>query len=154
MIKINVIWIGKNHVGFPESGVQEFVTKIGHMAKLDVRTLEVKTKSKDADGMKKEEAERLLPLLDDKMQVILLDERGQQPDSIQFAKKLEQWVDSGKVPTFVIGGAYGFHESVLQKFPQKISLSNMVMTHQLARVVLLEQMYRALNILKGTEYHK
>ena len=58
MIKINVIWIGKNHVGFPESGVQEFVTKIGHMAKLDVRTLEVKTKSKDAEGMKKEEAER------------------------------------------------------------------------------------------------
>ena len=110
--------------------------------------------AKHEEGMKKEEAERLLSVLDDKMNVILLDERGQQPDSVQFARKLEQWVDSGKVPTFVIGGAYGFHESVLQKFPQKISLSNMVMTHQLARVVLLEQIYRALNILKGTEYHK
>jgi len=154
MIKINIIWIGKNHPGFPEMGVQEFVTKIGHMAKLDIKTLDMKLKSKEIDGIKKEEAEKLLTVLDDKMEVILLDERGKQPDSVQFSKSLERWVDSGKIPTFIIGGAFGFHQSILDKFPQKVALSSFVMTHQLARIVLLEQIYRALNILKGTEYHK
>ena len=86
--------------------------------------------------------------------MILLDERGKQLDSIQFAKQLEQWSGSGKVPTFVIGGAYGFVEEAREKYPNWIALSKMVMTHQLIRVVLLEQFYRALNIQKGTGYHK
>lgn len=154
MIKLKVVWVGKTQEGFPKEGVQEFEQKLKHMCSIEIRTVEVKGKISDEGKLKTEEWKKIEAEIGEKDLVILLDERGKQLDSIQFAKQLEQWSGSGKVPTFVIGGAYGFVEDAREKYSNWIALSKMVMTHQLIRVVLLEQIYRALNIQKGTGYHK
>jgi 23S rRNA (pseudouridine1915-N3)-methyltransferase len=86
--------------------------------------------------------------------VILLDERGPQWPSVQFASRLEQWRQgSHKRVVFVIGSAYGFDQDVYNKADQLLGLSAMTLPHQLCRLMMLEQIYRACTILRGESYH-
>lgn len=86
--------------------------------------------------------------------IILLDERGPQLTSVQFAKKLDQWRQgSHKKLIFVIGSSYGFDEGILKSSDEKLSLSSMTLPHQLCRLLFLEQIYRACTILRGESYH-
>ncbi len=102
----------------------------------------------------KSEARRLLPKFD-KGIYIALTERGRSMDSRSFARWLEHLhATSGRTVTFVIGGPYGLAEEVLKRADYSLSLSSLTFSHQLVRVVLLEQLYRAYSILHGTDYHK
>ncbi len=86
--------------------------------------------------------------------IILLDERGPQWSSVQFASKLEQWRQgTHKRVVFVIGSAYGFDQVVYDKADQLLGLSAMTLPHQLCRLMMLEQIYRACTILRGESYH-
>lgn len=100
------------------------------------------------------ESETILKRLGEKKTLILLDERGKRYDSIAFAKKLEHWqVNAREGIVFLIGGAHGFDEALYSRAQDKVSLSDMTFSHQLIRLIFLEQLYRAHTILRGEKYH-
>ena len=105
--------------------------------------------------IKQKEAERLIKYMRDNMYIIALDLQGKEFDSLVFADHLEKIMLRGNSHiTFVIGGSLGLHPSVLQRADERICFSKMTFPHQLMRVILLEQIYRANRILKGEPYHK
>ena len=86
--------------------------------------------------------------------IILLDEKGPQMSSVQFARRLDQWRQgSHKRLIFIIGSAYGYDSSVYEMAGETLGLSSMTLPHQICRIVFLEQVYRACSILKGESYH-
>lgn len=104
--------------------------------------------------LKKEEAKLFFNHLDNSDTVILLDEKGKQYTSREFASKIDQWMNaSTKHLAFLIGGAYGFSDEIYERAQGKISLSKMTFTHQMVRLFFVEQIYRASTILAGKPYH-
>ena len=111
-------------------------------------------KSLTAEQVKEKEAELLLSKLEQTDEVILLDERGKTFTSVQFSRFLEErLLYSAKNVTFVIGGAYGFSERVYERADSLFSLSAMTFSHQMIRLLFVEQLYRAMTIIKGEPYH-
>ncbi|MFZ4648648.1 MAG: 23S rRNA (pseudouridine(1915)-N(3))-methyltransferase RlmH [Patescibacteria group bacterium] len=152
MLDITLITVGKikdeNHKKIAEN----YLKRLKPFARLE--TIEIKASSFSAstkDKAKKEEADRLQEVITKRSSsaVFLLAEEGVEYDSISFAKSFEK-ID-GPI-TLVVAGALGWGKELRQKYP-KISLSKLTMPHELARVVLLEQIYRAALILANKEYH-
>lgn len=107
----------------------------------------------DKDNVLKREGDRILRVLPDSTKVVALDKSGKQYSSREFAQQLGQWTQRGQHLSFVIGGALGLSQNVLEKANTTLSLSKMTFTHQMTRVILVEQIYRALTILHGKVYH-
>ena len=106
------------------------------------------------DAQKKKEAEIILKNINSGDQVILLDEQGKEFTSVQFSAFLEKkMIGSIQHLVFIIGGPYGFDETVYQRADSKLSLSKMTFSHQMIRLFFLEQLYRAYTILKNEPYH-
>ncbi|HEY8278850.1 MAG TPA: 23S rRNA (pseudouridine(1915)-N(3))-methyltransferase RlmH [Bdellovibrionota bacterium] len=153
-MKFTLIAFGRSKFPFVEKGVAHYLENIGHMAEAELVEL------KDQDSDPKKESEHLLDALkkrkfldDGKVRVFLLDEKGKLQGSREFAASLGALRDQGVQRfVFVIGGAYGFPDEVKTRFPL-LSLSKLTFPHDLARVVLAEQLYRALHILAGGKYH-
>ena len=104
--------------------------------------------------LKKEEAKLFLNQTENSDYIILLDEKGKQFTSREFSAKIEQWMNSSvKKVSFFIGGAYGFSEEIYERANEKIALSKMTFTHQMIRLFMMEQFYRADQILQGKPYH-
>ena len=152
------LWtIGKPKFTFINEGEQEFVRRIRHYSKFSIESVEVKLSSRKnltSSDVKIAESEAILKRIGDKKILILLDERGKRYDSIDFAKKLEHWrMNARDGLVFLIGGAYGFDEALYSRAHDKVSLSDMTFSHQLIRLIFLEQLYRAHTILRGEKYH-
>lgn len=111
-------------------------------------------KNLSPDQLKKEEAKLFFNHLEGGDTVVLLDEKGKQYTSREFASKIDNWMNiSTKHLAFLVGGAYGFSDEVYQRAQEKISLSKMTFTHQMVRLFFVEQIYRASTILQGKPYH-
>ncbi|MCA9569125.1 MAG: 23S rRNA (pseudouridine(1915)-N(3))-methyltransferase RlmH, partial [Myxococcales bacterium] len=106
----------------------------------------------DVDAVRSAEGERLKKILSPREQLVALDERGERLDSHAFAAMLESLTLEGTV-TFLIGGAYGLDPSVRKAASRTVKLSDAVLNHEVARVVLFEQLYRAVTLLEGIPYH-
>ncbi len=153
-MKFTILCIGKSKFSFVEEGLNHYLEQIGHQGEGELVVL------KDQASNQKREQEQLLSALekrkyleDGKVRVFLLDEKGKEQSSRVFASTLSKLRDSGVQRfVFVIGGAYGFTDELRTRFPL-ISLSRMTFPHDLARLVLAEQLYRALQISAGTKYH-
>ena len=155
MVKITLIQLGKTHFKFVEEGFAEFSKRLSHYCKFETKTFELPTKlkSKDENQTKKAEAEIILKQIKPTDYVILLDENGKTYSSIPFAKYIENLsVQNGSI-VFIIGGAFGFDESVYNRGNAKISLSAFTFSHQLIRLIFIEQLYRCFTIIKGEPYH-
>ncbi len=112
------------------------------------------TEGSEAERIKKAEAEMVLKKLYPVDYLILLDERGKQQNSIHFSETLQNLMNRGmKRVIFLVGGAYGFHESVYERKNDMRSLSDMTFSHQIIRVMFLEQLFRAFTILNNEPYH-
>jgi 23S rRNA (pseudouridine1915-N3)-methyltransferase len=105
------------------------------------------------DGMKKQEAENIARALPTRAMVVALDERGEEFDSMGFAEMIKHTINSGRDLAFIIGGAYGLDEQVRSGADKIVALSRLTFSHELARLVLAEQIYRALSIIRGAPYH-
>ena len=106
------------------------------------------------EQIKEKEGELILKNIKNTDDVILLDERGSTFTSLEWASHLQKKMNyEGKDIVFVIGGAYGFSQKVYQRANSKMSLSKMTFSHQIIRVIFLEQLYRAFTIMKGEPYH-
>jgi 23S rRNA (pseudouridine1915-N3)-methyltransferase len=129
--------------------------KISYFVPFENKALKIKKNSRDDRNFKvKTDSEALMAELKPDDFVILFDERGQSLDSLKFSKKMENILNSGKKrAVFIIGGAYGVDQSVVDRADLKISFSVMVMNHLVAQTVALEQIYRSFMILKNLPYH-
>lgn len=127
--------------------------RIGHDAHLDLIELPA-SKQKDPLKQQQEECDRILQKLEKLDGVIcVLDETGKGMTSIKFSEELRKHFDRGDTITLVLGGAYGLTDAVRQRAQLVLKLSDMTFTHELCRIVVLEQLYRALQIQKGSGYH-
>ena len=111
-------------------------------------------KNLSPDLLKKEEGKLFLNLIENSDTVVLLDEKGKQFTSREFAAKIDSWMRSSvKKVSIIIGGAYGFSDEMYERANEKMSLSKMTFTHQMIRLFFVEQIYRADQILQGKPYH-
>lgn len=155
-VKIEFWYIGKTSFRFVKDGSTEFQQRIGRYTPFTERCIpDVKVGKKPSPSyVKAEEAKKILPLIQDQDWLVLLDEKGKRFDSIQFARQLEKWIQlSKKRIIFLVGGAWGFDQAVYQRADAKLSLSDMTFSHQLIRVLILEQLYRAFTIINNEKYH-
>lgn len=143
-MKIRILWVGKTKEPFVREGMEKYLRRLRPFA--DVATVEIKeTKEKGGRGIE-EEGERIMK---QSASYILLDERGRELTSPELASMLEGRAEVD----FVLGGPYGVSEAVRGRAAETIALSRMTLTHEMARLLLLEQLYRAVTILKGGGYH-
>ena len=149
---ITLICIGKTSEKYVSEGIGIYLERIKHYCKFNL--VEMEAGKGDETQIKKKESESLLKRVEEKDFLILLDEKGKENTSVQFAELFRHHQNiSTKNLVFVIGGSYGFSEEVYKRANAKIALSKMTFPHQLVRIIFLEQIYRAFTILKGEKYH-
>lgn len=155
-MKIKLLVIGKTDEKYLQNGIDIFSKRIPHYIPFEMKIIpDLKdTRNLTESRQKEKEGELILRQLGSGDELILLDENGQQNSSTGFAQFLEKKMLAGtRQLVFVIGGPYGFPASVYEKAVQKISLSAMTFSHQMVRLIFLEQLYRAFTIIKGEPYH-
>ncbi len=157
MTKIKLILVGKTKEAWIRQGIKHYQKLLKKYAKLEL--VEIKeekiTRSKSQKNIVDSEGKRVLEHLKGDALCIALDVSGDKLTSEQFANFFEKSLNRGQSCfTFVLGGAVGISEEVLQVCPVKLSLSRMTFTHEISRVIILEQIYRAFSILAGSKYHK
>lgn len=155
-MNVKLITIGKTSVSFLIAGEAEYQKRLKHYMRFErVDLNDIKSAQKlSQNEVKKKEGALILSKLDTNDLVVLLDERGAKMGSIQFAKWFEKkTISSVRNVVFIIGGAFGFDQSVYDRANEKISLSDLTFSHQMVRLFFLEQLYRIASILKGEKYH-
>lgn len=153
-MNFRLLMIAKSDINFVIDGISYYEKKLLHLCKLDIIAISYNKKIHDIDEVKKSEGKLIIEKIQPNEFVILLDNNGKTFNSIAFAQFIEQKNNQSiKKICFVIGGAYGFSDEVYNISNYKISLSQMTFSHQLVRVIFLEQLYRALSINKGLPYH-
>ena len=159
-MRITVVCVGKIKEKFYVQAVEEYAKRLSRYCKLEfVELPDEKTPENAGEqinaSIKAKEGDRILSVLRDDAYVIALAIEGNMLDSVQFSKKLEKLaVGSVSHIMFVIGGSLGLDRRVLSRADYKLSFSKMTFPHQLMRVVLMEQIYRAYRIMRGEPYHK
>ena len=136
--------------------IDDYAARVKHYVGFDIITIpELKnTKNLSIDQQKQQEGELILRQLQAGDHVVLLDEHGKEFRSIEFSKYMEQKMQTvSKRLLFIIGGPYGFSPDVYAKANEKLSLSRMTFSHQMIRLIFVEQLYRAMTIMRGEPYH-
>ncbi|HUN16346.1 MAG TPA: 23S rRNA (pseudouridine(1915)-N(3))-methyltransferase RlmH [Saprospiraceae bacterium] len=154
-MKIELIVIGKTNFSFIEEGIMEYKSRINHFINFEIIVLpDVKQKLPIAK-LKEKESEVLLNYIQSKdMELYLLDDKGKEYTSIDFSLIIQDKVNIvRKDLAFIVGGAYGFSQVVYKTIPNKISFSRFTFSHQLIRLIFVEQLYRAFTIIKNLPYH-
>ncbi len=154
-MKLTIIHTGKTKSSCIQAGCEDYHERIKkYLPFHECCTNGVRSRGSDTpDIMKKKEGEQLLGLINPADSLILFDEKGRTFNSVAFASFLEKMFMSGRPLVFATGGAYGFSDNVYKRADEKISLSEMTFSHQLVRIIIAEQIYRALTILRGEKYH-
>jgi 23S rRNA (pseudouridine1915-N3)-methyltransferase len=154
-MKITLLVVGKTTDNRLVSLIDEYRQRLVHYVPFELVVLpDLKNaKSLTEEQVKGAEGEAILRFLTPAMDVVLLDEHGREYRSIEFADFLQKKMGSGRDLTLVIGGPYGFSPAVYQRANSKFSLSQMTFSHQMIRLMAIEQIYRAMTILRGEPYH-
>lgn len=151
---VRLVVVGAMKELWLRAAIEEYTKRLKKYASVKVEMLASKRKSfSSIKEQNRYEAALILPVFSETDFVILLDDKGQQFTSEAFAKQLEKYAVNGTKIVFVIGGAYGFDEAVYARANAKMSLSAMTFSHQMVRLIFVEQLYRAMTILKGEPYH-
>ena len=155
-MKLFVICLGKTGERFIQEGMAKYLRYLKPYVDIEVKELrEEKIHDlKDAPIVRKREAEKIFKAMPSGAVLAALDERGREFTSHEFAHFLNDQIESGiRKTAFVLGGAMGLDESITEKADKVIAMSRWTFTHEMARLVLLEQIYRAFTIIKGKTYH-
>jgi 23S rRNA (pseudouridine1915-N3)-methyltransferase len=156
IMKIQFWSIGKSHEGFVKEGIEQFTKRISNYFPVEWTIIPMPRNAGIMEPaiLKIKEGEALCTLIAKEDYVVLLDERGKTFTSETFSKFIEQrTVESVRNLVFIIGGAYGVSDSITQRANFKWSLSSLVFPHQLVRLILAEQVYRACSIMRNEKYH-
>ena len=153
-MNIKLLYIGKNKNNNIETLIENYEDKIKHFINFKIQCLKTKNKSSQKSSIIKFDSEIIFKNLKKEDIIILLDEKGKDFNSMEFSKFLEERMIRGvKNLTFVIGGAYGFSKELREFSKNKISLSKMTFSHDMARLFFVEQLYRSLTIINNIPYH-
>lgn len=153
-MNIKLLYIGKNKNNNIETLIENYEDKIKHFINFKIQCLKTKNKSSQKSSIIKFDSEIIFKNLKKEDIIILLDEKGKDFNSMEFSKFLEERIIRGvKNLTFVIGGAYGFSKELREFVKNKISLSKMTFSHDMARLFFVEQLYRSLTIINNIPYH-
>lgn len=159
-MQYTILCVGKIKEKFFSQAVAEYTKRLSRHVRVEITEVADEKTPDGASGtmedmIRKKEGDRLLAKIKDSMYVIALDLQGKEFDSVSFAGHLGECMLQGKSHlVFVIGGSLGLHPSVLERCDERISFSKFTFPHQLMRVILLEQIYRANRILHHEPYHK
>ena len=154
-MNIECIFLGQTSEGYLEKGIADFQKRLERYCQVSVKVVKER-KGRMADQVRIDtEGRDLLEQIEPKSLIVALDRTGRQVGSEAFAALFQQWQDQNRrSASFIIGGALGLSQEVLAAADLVLSLSMMTFTHEMARMILLEQVYRAFTILAGSKYHK
>ena len=150
-----MIVIGRTTDKHFEAVISDYAARVCHYMPFAINVVpELRnTKSLSAEQQKRAEGEMLLKLIQPQDWVVLLDEHGQELRSVELASWLERKRTAARRLVFIIGGPYGFSPDIYERANEKLSLSRLTFSHQMVRLVFVEQIYRACTIIKGEPYH-
>lgn len=154
-MRLTLLVVGKTTDKHLEILIDEYRRRLTHYLSFELAVIpELKNaKNLSHDQQKQAEAELILRYVTPSTDLVLLDERGREFRSIEFADYLQKKMSAGRDVLMVVGGPYGFAPSVYDRANGKISLSQMTFSHQMIRLLFVEQIYRAMTILRGEPYH-
>lgn len=155
-MKFFILAVGNKMPDWVRTGYSEYIKRLPR--EITVNLIEVKPEKrvsgKQTEQLLFAECQRIRAALPSDCQIVVLDENGQQWTTVKFAGVIKQWaIDSGAI-AFVIGGADGLHSDIKHSASEMIALSKLTLPHGLVRVLLAEQIYRAVSIIKGHPYHR
>lgn len=150
---IKVVCVGKIKEKFFKEALEEYIKRLSKYTKLEI--IEVSDYSNDnIDIVLSKEKEQIMRYINEKDYIITLEIEGKSMNSLEFAQTIDSILTTNPNITFIIGGSYGIHQDIKDKSKLKLSFSSFTFPHQLFRVILLEQVYRAFKILNNEAYHK
>ena len=153
-MKILLLVVGKTNIEYLSEGIEIFSKRLSHYLPFEICIIKDVKQKKDMKLLKNKEGEQIISFLKSGDQLILLDERGNEFTSVGFSGFIQRKMNEGsKRIIFVIGGAYGFSDDVYKRASGKIAMSKMTFSHQMIRLIFVEQLYRAMTIIKGEAYH-
>ena len=154
-MKTELVVVGKTTNKHIQACIDDYIERLGHYMSFGLTIIpELKnTKAMTAEQQKEREGELILQRLSTTDTLVLLDEKGTEFRSIEMAAWLQKKQLSARRLVFVIGGPYGFSPEVYDRANEKLSLSRLTFSHQMVRIVFVEQLYRACTIIKGEPYH-
>jgi 23S rRNA (pseudouridine1915-N3)-methyltransferase len=153
-VRLRILAVGRDRSGLYAPAIEEYAGRLKRYARFElVEVPEARTLA-GTPRAREEEGEALLAKISPREQVVALDERGDELTSAGLAEHVRRWQARGQDVTLVIGGADGLAPGVLARAGEKLALSRFTLAHRLARLVLVEQLYRAFTILRGEPYHK
>lgn len=154
---IKLFFIGKTVFSYINDGIIIFEKRLSHYAPFEIITIDSSKKSgtsKNELVQKQHEADLILKKIKPNDYIVLLDEKGKEYNSVQFSGALQKLMSSLQSNLiFIVGGAYGFDEKVYKRANMLLSLSKMTFSHQVIRLFFLEQLYRAMTIIRNEPYH-
>lgn len=154
-MRLVILCPGKIREPWLQAGVDEYIRRLSRYAQVSIQTVDDVPDSWPTAKALEEEGRRMLSKLRPQSFVVALDLKGQQPDSPELAKLLPEWLRlGGSEVVFIIGGSNGMAPEIIQRAQARLCLSRMTFTHQMTRLLLLEQCYRAFKIDAGEPYHK
>jgi 23S rRNA (pseudouridine1915-N3)-methyltransferase len=153
-MNIKLLYIGKNKSSNIETLIENYEKKIKHFINFEIQCLKNKKRSFDKSSTIKSDSGLILKNLNKEDFIILLDEKGTEYNSLDFSNFInKQMINGFKNITFVVGGAYGFNEEIRGFVKNKMALSKMTFSHDMARLFFVEQLYRSLTIINNIPYH-
>lgn len=153
-MRLRIVAVGRDRSGLYAPAVEEYARRLARHVKLEIVEVPEARRHAGTPRAKEEEGEAILARLSERERVVLLDERGKEETSLEFARRVERWLGGAQDVALVLGGAEGLAPAVRERAKESLALSRMTLAHRLARLVLLEQLYRAVTILRGEPYHK
>ncbi len=153
-MKLRVIAVGRDRSGLYAPAVEEYAKRLARQARFELVEVPEARKHAGTPQARIEEGATLLAKLGPRERVVALDERGDELTSQELAVRVGRWLERGQDVALVIGGADGLAPEVLSRADERLALSRFTLAHRLARLVLVEQLYRAMTILRGEPYHK
>ena len=155
-MRFELLFLGKTKEKYLAEGIEDYAKRLSHYIKVEIKTVkESKQKKGEPENLQIERESETLLKSAQSPYLVCLDRIGKQLDSIALAKQIGHWEMQGlKKISFVIGGPLGLSKTILKKADLLLSLSPMTFTHDMTRLLLLEQLYRAFTIKAGEKYHK
>ena len=155
-MKLKLLMVGKTDAAYVQEGMTEYAKRIKKYIRFEVDFIPDlrNRKSLSIAEQKTQEGILILNQLKSSDHVVLLDEAGEMFSSVEFAQRLQKFMNAGYTQVvFIIGGPYGFSEEVVARAQMKVSLSKMTFSHQMVRLFIAEQLYRGFSILRNEPYH-
>lgn len=155
-VKVNLLVVGVSNNPHFIAAQRDYESRLVHYIPFEMQVIpDIKnTRNLSEEQQKQREGEQILKALQPGDYVVLLDEHGKEPRSVELAAWMQAKMNSGvKRLVLIVGGPYGFSEEVYRKAQEKMSLSRLTFSHQMIRLIFVEQLYRAMTILRGEPYH-